>query len=206
MTTRAVLWDLGNVLLDWSPAYLYSKLFATDEECRDFLDNVCTMDWHAAHDRGVSMEENRAPLIEAYPHLEDAIRAWETGFEQMLDGSVDGTPEVMDALASRGVPQYALTNLPSEWVEPVHRLYPQMQHMRDVIVSAHEGVIKPDRRIFEITDARLPFEPSEVVFFDDRESNVDAARAYGFDAEHFTGRASLHEALDRRGLLTASLA
>jgi len=204
MTTKAVLWDLGNVLLDWSPAYLYSKLFATDEECRHFLGNVCTMEWHAAHDRGVSMAENRIALIEAHPHLEDAIRAWETGFEQMLNGAIAGTPQIMDALADHGVPQYALTNLPAEWVEPVTRLYPQMRHMKDVIVSAHEGVIKPDPKIYAITEARLPFDAHDVVFFDDREANVIAAREHGFDAELFTGKDALGAALESRGLLVSA--
>lgn len=202
MTTRAVLWDLGNVLIDWSPRRLYEKLFRTSEEVDHFLSEVCTMDWHAAHDRGVSMEDNRGPLIEKHPHLEDAIRAWETGFDGMVDGTVAGTAEVMDALAARGVPQYALTNMPAEWMEPVNRLYPQMRHMRDVIVSAHEGVIKPERKIYEITAARLPHEPSEILFFDDRESNVIAARDCGFDAEVFTGETGLRKALSDRGILT----
>jgi len=201
MTTRAVLWDLGNVLLDWSPRRFYEKLFRTTEEVDHFLGEVCTMDWHAAHDRGVPMAENRTHLIERYPHYEDAIRAWETGLEGMLDGSVPGTAETMDALAGQGVPQYALTNLPAEWVEPVHTLYPQMGHMKDVIVSAHEGVIKPDRRIYEIAAQRLPFAPEEVIFFDDREANVQAAREFGFDAEVFEGEAPLTAALASRGLL-----
>lgn len=133
--------------------------------------------------------------------MEDAIRAWETGLEGMLDGAIPGTAETMDTLAGHGVPQYALTNLPAEWVDPVHRLYPQMAHMKDVIVSAHEGVIKPDRKIYEITAGRLPYAPGEVVFFDDRESNVVAAREFGFDAEIFEGEAALKAALAQRGLL-----
>jgi len=201
MTTKAVLWDLGNVLLDWSPRRFYEKLFRTPEEVDHFLGEVCTMDWHAAHDRGVPMAENREHLIAKYPHYEDAIRAWETGLDGMLDGSVPGTDIVMDTLAERGVPQYALTNLPAEWVEPVNMLYPQMAHMKDVIVSAHEGVIKPDRRIYEITAMRLPFAPEEVVFFDDREDNVTAAREFGFDAEVFRGEGPLKTALAARGLL-----
>ena len=201
MTTKAVLWDLGNVLLDWSPRRFYEKLFRTPEEVDHFLGEVCTMDWHAAHDRGVPMAENREPLIAKYPHYEDAIRAWETGIDGMLDGSVPGTDIVMDMLAERGVPQYALTNLPAEWVEPVNTLYPQMAHVKDVIVSAHEGVIKPDRRIYEIAAMRLPFAPEEVVFFDDREDNVTAARDFGFDAEVFRGEGPLKTALTGRGLL-----
>lgn len=201
MATKAVLWDLGNVLLDWSPAYFYRKIFSTEAEVQAFLSDVCTMVWHNEHDRGVSMSENRRHLIAAHPQFEDAIRAWETGFEHMLNGPIPGTPEVMSRLHDRDIPQYALTNLPAEWVEPVHALFPSMAHMRDVIVSAHEGVVKPDRRIYEITDQRLPHDPSEVIFFDDRAENVAAARSYGFDAEVFTGQDSLISALKDRKLL-----
>ncbi|WP_417495465.1 HAD family hydrolase [Maricaulis sp.] len=201
MAHKAVLWDLGKVLLDWSPAYLYRKIFRNEDAVQDFLGRVCAMDWHQAHDRGVPMAENRRALIAQYPEHEAAITAWETRFPEMLKGSVPGTAEAIEALAARGVPQYALTNLPAEWVEPVNRLYPAMRHMRDTIVSAHEGVIKPDRRIYEITAARLRHDPADVVFFDDREANVIAAREFGFDSELFTGETKLREDLAARGLL-----
>ncbi len=201
MARKAVLWDLGNVLLDWSPAYLYRKIFETEDTVQDFLGRVCTMDWHQAHDRGVPMADNRRALIARYPEHEVAICAWQSRFPEMLGGTIPGTAEAVDALAARGIPQYALTNLPAEWVEPVNRLFPAMRHMRDTIVSAHEGVIKPDRRIYEITAARLPHSPVDVVFFDDREANVIAAREFGFDAELFTDEAKLCADLTSRGLL-----
>jgi 2-haloacid dehalogenase len=201
MARKAVLWDLGNVLLDWSPAYLYRKIFRNEDTVQDFLGRVCTMQWHQAHDRGVPMAENRRALIAQYPEHEAAICAWESRFPEMLGGTVPGTAEAIEALAAAGVPQYALTNLPAEWVEPVVRLYPVMRHMRDIIVSAHEGVVKPDRRIYEITAERLPHDPADVLFFDDREANVVAAREFGFDAERFTGEARLREDLAARGLL-----
>lgn len=201
MTTRAVLWDLGNVLLDWSPARYYRTVFDDPAELEHFLSEVCSMAWHTRHDRGVPMAENRRALIERFPHYEQAICDWEAAFPDMLDGSIPGTAEAMDELATRGVPQYALTNLPAEWVKPVHALYPAMRHMRDVIVSAHEGVVKPERRIFEIAAGRLPHEPAETLFFDDRAENVSAARAFGFDAEHFTGERALRAALKQRGLI-----
>ncbi|WP_417467430.1 HAD family hydrolase [Maricaulis sp.] len=201
MARKAVLWDLGNVLLDWSPAYLYRKIFDTEDAVQDFLGRVCTMEWHSAHDRGVPMAENRRDLIAQYPEHEAAITAWETRFPEMLQGSIPGTAEAIEALAAAGVPQYALTNLPTEWVEPVNRIYPAMRHMRDTIVSAHERVVKPDPRIYEITAQRLPHDPADVVFFDDREANVIAARRFGFDAEQFTGESKLLADLRDRGLL-----
>ena len=199
--TQAVLWDLGNVLLDWSPAYLYRKIFDTEDAVQDFLGRVCTMEWHQAHDRGVPMAENRRALTAQFPHHAGAILAWETRFPEMLNGAIAGTAEAIEALAARGVPQYALTNLPAEWVEPVNRLYPAMRHMRDTIVSAHEGCVKPERRIYGITAARLPHDPASVLFFDDREANIIAAREFGFDAELFTGETALLTALTARGLL-----
>jgi len=202
MATKAVLWDLGNVLLDWQPARLYRKIFKTEDAVQDFLDRICTMQWHADHDRGLSMEENARNLIAKHPEHEEAILAWQSRFPEMINGNVPGSVEAVRALDQNNVPQYMLTNLPAEWVKPAQGLLPEMALMRDVIVSAHEGVIKPDPRIYEITAERLPHHPSEVVFFDDREDNVQAARDFGFDAEAFTGQAQLVAALKDRKLLS----
>lgn len=201
MATQAVLWDLGNVLIDWDPAHLYRKHFSDESDVQAFLSNVCTMVWHAEHDRGVPMAQNRLALIKQYPHHEDAIRAWETGLPDMCQGTVPGTAEIITFLAQAGVPQYALTNLPAEWVDPVFEMFPVMNHMRDVIVSAHEKLIKPDPRIYAVTAERLPHDPAHVVFFDDRLDNVEAARAFGFDAVQFTGETALRAALQSRKLL-----
>ena len=201
MTVKAVLWDLGNVLIDWQPAHLYRQHFDDEEELRHFLDNVCNMDWHVHHDRGVPMAENRIALIEKFPHYENQIRMWETGLADMVTGTLPGTPEAIEALRARDVPQYALTNMPAEWIDWVVESFPSMAHMRDIVVSAHEGVVKPDPKIYDITANRLPHDSGEVLFFDDRIKNVHAARAHGFQAEQFVDGVKLHADLQAHGLL-----
>jgi len=201
MTVKAVLWDLGNVLIDWQPAQLYRQHFDDEAELRHFLDNVCNMDWHVHHDRGVPMAENRKPLIAQYPHYEKQIRLWETGLADMVTGTLPGTPEAIEALHARDVPQYALTNMPAEWIDWVVESFPSMSRMRDVVVSAHEGVVKPEPEIYAITAQRLPHTPGEVLFFDDRMKNVEAARAHGFLAEQFIDGDKLHADLRTHGLL-----
>jgi FMN phosphatase YigB (HAD superfamily) len=201
MATKAVLWDLGNVLLDWSPARLYRKIFDDEEEVRFFLDHVCTMQWHAAHDRGVSMATNRVPLTAQYPHYADAIRAWEIRWDEMFDGAIEGSVRAFRQLHARAIPQYALSNMPSEVWPGEIRKFPFLGMMQDAIISAEEGVIKPDPRIYEIAAARIPHAPKDVVFFDDRHQNIEAARAFGFDAEVYSGEAQLVADLKLRKLL-----
>jgi FMN phosphatase YigB (HAD superfamily) len=201
MATRAVLWDLGNVLLDWSPNRLYRKIFSEEEEVRFFLSHVCTMQWHGAHDRGVSMAANRLPLIAQYPHYADAILAWETRWDEMFDGAIEGSVRAFEQLDARGIPQYALSNMPGEVWPGEQKKFPFLRMLKDAVISAEEGVIKPDQRIYEIAAQRIPHAPADVVFFDDRHENVEAARAFGFDAKIYTDEAQLVADLKLRKLL-----
>ncbi len=197
--TRAVLWDLGHTLVDWEPRRVYRTLLGADDAVEAFLGGVCTMAWHQAHDRGVSMADNRRTLIAQHPDKAELITAWDTRWADMFDGWVDGMDAIVSALAAQGAPQYGLTNLPAEKWSHIQETYPEIARFEDVIVSGAEGVVKPDRRIYEITAERLPYKPQAVVFFDDREDNIDAARAFGFDAERFTSAAQARDALRARG-------
>src|ERR1700689_933313 len=74
--TDAVVFDLGGVLLDWNPRYLYRRLIDDEAELERFLTEVCTMEWHTAHDRGVPMAESSAALAAAHPQYAHLINAW----------------------------------------------------------------------------------------------------------------------------------
>ena len=123
---RAVLWDVGNVIVRWDPRALYAKIFREPAELDRFLSHVCTLDWHVEHDRGVSFADNAAPLIDRFPEYAAHIRAWDERFDEMLSGPIPETAAVIEALAAREVPQFALTNMPqSKWpivqaISPAH--------------------------------------------------------------------------------------
>ncbi len=197
---RAVLWDFGNVLVDWNPRRLYSKLIPSDAAVDDFLGGVCTMAWHQAHDRGVPMAENRLALIDAHPDKKDLILAWDTRWAEMFDGWVAGMEALVAELESAGIPQFGLTNYPAEKIPHLYEILPPLARFHDVIVSGDEGVVKPDPAIYAITRDRIGMDPGEVIFLDDREENVRAARAAGFQAEIFTGEPSARTALRACGL------
>lgn len=199
---RIVLFDLGNVVVDWQPIYLYRQLFPTEADARRFCDTVCTLDWHLAHDRGVSMADNAAALIAKYPEYEAEIRAWDTRWLDMFGGYIDGVPAIMARLEQARIPLYGLSNIPAEVTARTFDAFPMIKLLRDVVVSGAEKVVKPDPRIYEITLARMGDpDPAEVFFIDDSQRNIDAAAQLGFRTHRFTTAAALEQALQADGLL-----
>jgi 2-haloacid dehalogenase len=198
---RAVVFDLGGVLLDWNPRYLYRKLFDDEAEMERFLSEVCTLDWHRAHDLGVPPEETSPPLAAAHPEQAELIWAWTQRTEEMLAGPIDGTVEILRELTAAGVPCYALTNMES-WTYPGRReRYPFLTWFDGTVVSGFEGVAKPDRRVFELLLDRFGLTAADTLFIDDSPVNVEAARASGMQAVEFSSPAALRDSLADVGLL-----
>ncbi|MFY7854150.1 MAG: HAD-IA family hydrolase, partial [Brevundimonas sp.] len=166
------------------------------------LSHVCTLDWHVEHDRGVSFADNATLLIDRFPEHAAHIRAWDQRFDEMLSGPIPETALAIEALAARDVPQFALTNMPqSKWpivkaLSPAH-----FELFRDAVVSGDEGVIKPDRRIYEIVLERTGLSPVDLLFIDDSAANIAAAEALGFHTHHFTDPSLLRPILEAHGLL-----
>jgi len=202
MGARIVLFDLGHVVVDWQPLKLYRTLFESEAEAETFVRDVCNMDWHVEHDRGVSMADNAKPLIAKYPHYESQILAWRSQWLDMFEGYVPGMPQLMARLEEARVPLYGLSNLPAEVAEETFDAFPMIKLLRDVIVSGEEKVVKPEPRIYEIALARMGNpDPAEILFTDDREKNCVMAESFGIKAHHFQGAAGFEARLKAEGLL-----
>lgn len=202
MAARIALFDLGGVIIDWSPARLYSKIFTDRSEMDRFLSSVCTMEWHTRHDAGVSFAENAAPLIAAHPQYENQIKAWRGRWMEMFDGCVAGSERLVESLAGRGTPLYALSNMPAETWGEVFPAYPILKRFRQIVVSGETGLVKPDPAIFQLTLARMGGpSPDEVLFIDDAPRNIATADALGFRTHLFRDSAALERTLILEGLL-----
>lgn len=196
-----LLWDVGNVIVRWNPRTLYEKVFEEPAELDRFLSHVCTMDWHLAHDRGVSFAENRQGLLDRFPEYAEQIHAWETRWWEMFSGPIAETEAAIHALADRGVAQFGLTNMSAETFEGTIAMSPAFAHIAGFVVSGDEGVIKPEPEIFRRTAARFGLDPARTLFVDDSAHNIEAAQALGFRVLHFTDPAALRPALEAHGLL-----
>lgn len=198
---KALLWDFGNVIVRWDPRTLYSKIFPDPAERDRFLAEVCTMAWHEAHDRGIRFEDNRAELIGRHPEYEDAIRAWGDRWWEMFSGPIAETEAAIEALHTRGVPMYGLSNISQHTIEGTFAMSPAFGRLSGVVVSGEVGLTKPDPAIFALTCDRFGYAPQELLFVDDSPRNIESARALGFDVHLFDDPAALAPALEARGLL-----
>jgi 2-haloacid dehalogenase len=199
---RVVVFDLGGVLLDWNPRYLYRKLFAGDEAAMEsFLANVCTPEWNERQDAGRSFADAVAALLPRHADQAELIAAFGQRFDEMIAGSIDGTVAILAELKRAGLPLFALTNFSAETFRPQRRRFEFLSWFDGIVVSGEEGVIKPDPRIFRILLERYGITPEEAVFIDDNPANAAAAAALGIHGIHFRSPGLLRGELDAIGLL-----
>ena len=181
---ETVVFDLGGVLIDWNPRFLYRSLIEDEHEMEAFLTEVCTPGWNAAMDEGRSFADVAAPLRERYPGRAHLIDAWLERWPEMLGGAIEANVAVLEALAERGVRLLALTNWSAEtWPHALER-FPFLDRFEGILVSGREGMKKPDPRYFELLIERFDVDPSNAVFIDDVLENVEAAQALGFETVH----------------------
>jgi 2-haloacid dehalogenase len=199
---RAVVFDLGGVLIDWDPRYLYRKLFdGRDEEMEAFLTGVTTKEWNHRQDAGRPWSEAIEELCLAHPDQRDLIEAYAERWEEMLGGPIDGTVAVLAELREAGVPLYALSNWSSETFPRARELYDFLGWFDGYVISGELGITKPDPRIYVHLLETFDLEPGQVFFTDDLVANVEAARALGIDAVVFEGAEPLRRDLVSAGFL-----
>ena len=196
-----VTFDLGGVLIDWNPRYLYQKLFDDEAEMERFLAEVTTQEWNAAQDAGRPWSEAVEVLTAKFPDHRDLIDAYHTRWPEMLGEAIHGTVAILDELRARGVRLYALSNWSTETFPVALERYPFLGWFDGIVISGEVGAAKPDVRIFQELIDRHEIEPSETVFVDDNEPNVTAAAAMGFIALRFHDAERLREDLEGLGLL-----
>lgn len=207
MSIRAVVFDLGGVLVDWNPEYVYRALIPDADERRYFLTHVCNSTWNVQQDAGRSLAEGTALLVRQFPEHTSLIEAFYSRWPEMLAGTLPDGLALLETLDAAGIPLYALTNWSAETFPYARANFPLLSRFRDILVSGEIGLIKPDpafyRLMFDRIARDLPdLQPEELVFIDDVEHNVQAARALGWHGVHHGNDRRSHLELRELGLPT----
>lgn len=199
-----VVFDVGRVLLQWDPLFLFRKLLPDDAAIAAFMAETEFMKVHATFDGGRPFAEGLAELAARFPHHAPHIMAWDERWEETIPGAIDGTVEILEQLHAAGVPLYALTNYSAEKFPTARSRFPFFARFRDIVVSGEEGLIKPDARIYRILLQRTGSDAARTLFIDDSPSNIAAAAALGMATHLFTDPSALRLALQGHGLLPAA--
>jgi 2-haloacid dehalogenase len=201
VTPRAVVFDIGRVLVQWSIRALYEQLIADPIQLDWFLHHVVSEQWHMQHDTGVPLAEMIAARSAEFPEHRQLIEAYGPRWLETLPGPVAGTHALVERLAARGVPLYAITNFGVDSWAMFRPTFPILDHFRSIVVSAHERLTKPDPAIYALAAERFGFAPGAMLFIDDSAANIAAAAACGWQTHHFMDAAGLEADLAARGLI-----
>lgn len=184
---NTLIFDLGGVLIDWNPAYVYLKVFEGDRrKMKWFFDNICTHDWNEQQDAGVPLNEATEALVAKFPAHENLIRIYYDRWEEMLGGALVGTVEILKSVCQN--PKYkvvALTNWSAETFPVALERFEFLHWFEGIVVSGAEKMRKPFPEIYELTLKRFNIVAENAVFIDDRLSNVEAAQKLGIHGLQF---------------------
>jgi len=197
----AVVFDLGGVLIDWNPRYLYRKLFDDETAMETFLADVVSPEWNGQQDSGRTWAEAVDVLSREHPEQRDLIAAYWHRWQETLGDAIAPTVAILEELREAGVRLYALSNWSAETFPVARPRYPFLEWFDGIVISGEEKVAKPDPVIFRHLLDRYGLDPATTVFIDDSEANVRAAAAEGMTSLRFVDAATLREDLRRLGLL-----
>jgi len=199
---NTIIFDLGGVLVDWNPKYVFDDQYFDSIEKRDyFIENICSLDWNEKQDAGRSIVEATQELIQEFPDWEPAIRDYYGRWTDMLKGPIQGAVDIFQSLKDSGnYKTYALTNWQAGLFDIALVRYDFLHWFDGRVVSGEEKMRKPFPEFYQVLLDRYSIKAAEALFIDDNLRNIKAAEAMGIKSIHFQDPAQLKESLTGFGL------
>ena len=200
---KAIIFDLGNVLIDWNPLHVFNDTYFDSLEKRDFfLNHICTMDWNEQQDEGRSIVEATIELIEKFPEWEQPIRDYYGRWTEMLGGPIAESVEIFRQIKESGkYKTYALTNWQAGLFDIALVRYNFLYWFDGRVVSGEEKMRKPAPEFYQLLLNRYNLKAAEALFIDDNLRNIKAAEALGIRSIHFQLAEQLNQELRQLDIL-----
>ncbi len=203
MTIDAVVFDIGNVLVEWRPEDAFDRLIG--EEKRQALFAAVDLDtMNARVDLGDEIADVVAECAAAHPEWAEEVLIWNTHWGEMFQPVIPGSVRLLRALRARGVPVLALSNFGASTFDYAQTLYPFLTEFDQMYISGKMRMMKPDPAFYAALEAGCGVAPERLLFADDRPDNIAAAEARGWQGHLFEGPEGLAERLVAEGLLSAA--
>ena len=197
---KNIIFDFGGVLVDWNPVYLYKNEFESETDMNYFLENICTPEWNIQQDAGRSLAEATEILQKEHPEYKELIGYYYARWEEMLGGVIKDSERVLKMLKTK-YPIYGLTNWSAETITIAYNKYDFFSHLKGIVVSGDEKLIKPDPKLYQVLLDRYDLKANESLFIDDNIHNIETAQKMGFHTIHFTENIDLEKVVREMGVL-----
>lgn len=182
-----IIFDLGGVLIDWNPEYVFLDAFNRDrKKMQWFFDTICTMHWNENQDAGYPIKQATSDLVKQFPEHKKYIEMYYGQWEKMLGGEISGTVKILKTLLkSKKYKVVALTNWSNETFPIAKQRFEFLSWFEGIVVSGDEKTRKPFKKIFDITLNRFSIKAENAIFIDDSLRNIEAANALGINGIQF---------------------
>lgn len=201
-TTKTIIFDLGGVLIDWNPDYVYKAVFKDEEKLAWFYREICTTDWNENQDAGYPLEKATEERVALFPAYEEWIRMYYGRWEEMLGDAIEGTVSLLrQCIANPKLRVVALTNWSAETFPVALKKFDFLHWFEGIVVSGEEKTRKPFPEIYKTTLSRFNLDPEECLFIDDNLRNVKAAELLNIPSIQFKSPEQLEKELKKRSII-----
>lgn len=200
---KNIIFDLGGVLIDWNPDYVFLKVFKGDKlKLKEFYEKVCTFEWNENQDAGYPLDKATEDRIKIFPEYEDQIRMYYGKWEEMIGGEIKEVVTILKNLVrENNFRVLALTNWSAETFPIALKKFDFLHLFEGIVVSGTEKTRKPFSDIYEIILNRYNLIATESIFIDDNIRNIKAANKFGIKTIHFKDPLQLKTDLKINGIL-----
>ena len=202
---HAVIFDIGNVLIEWQPERFYDSVIGADRR-KAMFDEIDLHGINDQVDRGRNFRDTIYAAAEANPKWQSEVQMWHDRWIEMAAPAIDHSVRLLRALRAAGVPVFALTNFGIQTFDIAEPVYPFLGEFDRRYISGHMQVVKPDMQIYEMVEADCGLDPSGLLFTDDRAENIQAAADRGWQTHLFENPQGWADRLVAAGLLTFEVA
>ncbi|MDU8944467.1 HAD family hydrolase [Ovoidimarina sediminis] len=197
----AVIFDIGNVLIEWQPERYYDREFG-EARRREVFEAVDLHGMNDGIDRGADFRDTVYRTAAAHPDYSDEIRRWHDDWLELAQPEISHSVHLLRQLRAKGIPVFALTNFGIGSFVVAEGAYPFLTEFDRRYISGHMQVIKPEPRIYEMVEDDCGIAPDRLIFTDDRADNIATAAARGWQTHLFEGPEGWAARLVDEGLLT----
>lgn len=200
---QAVIFDIGNVLIEWNPEAYFDRHMSAEARAQMFAETAIDQ-MNIELDRGAPFRQTVYDLAQRHPAWSDMIRRWHDNWLDILTPEIAPCARLLRALRGRGMPVFALSNFGAESFEIARKHYPVLSEFDRAYISGRMGVVKPDPQIYQMVEADCGLPPGALLFVDDRADNIAVAAGRGWQTHHFNGWQGWAKHLTVLGLLSES--